>query len=188
MRLTSLPPRAAVSLLAAGLVLAACTGAGSGSPAASVGASTPASAPASAGASSGGSAITLTVSHTAAGDALAGPNGMTLYILTKDSKDTSNCTSGQCAAAWPALKGDGSAVQAGSGISGTWGTATWADGTKQVTHNGQPLYYFVGDSAAGDSNGQGTNGVWFIAPVDASQGGPAAGASESATPKPAPGY
>lgn len=154
MRLTPRRLPAAFSLLA-GALLASCTNAGSGSPAAST-------AP----------AINLTVSHTAAGDALAGPNGMTLYILTKDTSGTSTCTTGACAAAWPALVGDGSAVQAGSGISGTWGTATWADGTKQVTHNGQPLYYFSGDTAAGDSNGQGSGGVWFIAPVGADQGGP----------------
>lgn len=167
MRLTSLRPRAAHSLLAAGLVLAACTNAGSGSP----------------GASTGG-AISLTVSKTAAGDALAGPNGMTLYILTKDTSDTSTCTTGQCATTWPALKGDGSAVQAASGIGGTWETATWPDGTKQVTHNGQPLYYYIGDSAKGDSKGQGSGGVWFIAPVgggaQASQ--PAATTKASATP------
>ena len=59
-------------------------------------------------------------------------------------------------------------------VTGTLGTATWADGTKQVTHNGQPLYYYSGDSAAGDSNGQGSNGVWFIAPVgDTPTTGPA---------------
>jgi predicted lipoprotein with Yx(FWY)xxD motif len=170
MRLTSLRSRAALSLVAAGLVLAACSNAGSGSP----------------GASAGG-ALTVTVSHTAAGDALAGPNGMTLYVLTKDTNNTSTCTSGPCAATWPALIGDGSAVQAGSGISGTWGTATWADGTKQVTHNGQPVYYYTGDSAAGDANGQGTNGVWFIAPVGATPVGPAASqpaASSQATATP----
>lgn len=162
MRLTPLRPRAALSLLAAGLVLAACTNAGAGSP----------------GASAGGT-VSLTVSKTAAGDALAGPNGMTLYILTNDTNDTSTCTSGQCATTWPALKGDGSAVQAGSGITGTWGTATWPDGTKQVTHNGQPLYYYVGDSAAGDAKGQGSGGVWFIAPVGTAPGGPAAGQASS---------
>ncbi|MGZ8563260.1 MAG: COG4315 family predicted lipoprotein [Candidatus Limnocylindria bacterium] len=168
MRLKTYRRPAALSLFAAALLLAACTNAGSGSPGASA-----------------GSALTLTVSHTAVGDALAGPNGMTLYILTKDTDGTSTCTTGPCAATWPALKGDGSAVQAGSGISGTWGTATWADGTKQVTHNGQPVYYYTGDSAAGDSNGQGANGVWFIAPVGSSAttaSQPAANATASATP------
>jgi predicted lipoprotein with Yx(FWY)xxD motif len=168
MRLIPSRPTAALSLVAgAALLLAACTGAGSGSP----------------GASTGGT-LDVTVSHTAAGDALAGANGMTLYILTLDTGGTSTCTTGQCAATWPALKGDGSKVNAGSGVSGTWGTTTWADGTKQVTHNGQPVYYYSGDSAAGDSNGQGTNDTWFIAPVDGSQGGPPSGqASTAPTPK-----
>ena len=158
MHLTSHRPPAAISLIAAGLLLAACTNVGSGSPAAST-----------------GGALELTVSDTAAGDALAGANGLTLYILTSDSDGTSTCTSGECASNWPALEGEGAAVEAGSGISGTWGTATWPDGTKQVTHNGQPLYYYVGDSVAGDATGEGVGGVWFIAPVDATQGGPQAG-------------
>jgi predicted lipoprotein with Yx(FWY)xxD motif len=128
--------------------------------------------------------MNVTVSHTAAGDALAGPNGMTLYVLTLDSAGTSTCTKGPCAATWPAFKGDGSQVTAGSGVSGTWGTATWDDGTKQVTHNGQPVYFYSGDSAPGDSTGQGTNNTWFIAPVDGSQGGPPnSQGSPGATPK-----
>jgi predicted lipoprotein with Yx(FWY)xxD motif len=157
------------------LLLAACQNAGS-SPGASA-------------AASSGASIALTVSHTAAGDALAGPNGMTLYVLTSDgTNNASTCTSGACATTWPALKGDGSQVAAGSGISGSFGTATWADGTKQVTHNGQPLYYYVGDAAPGDANGQGTNGVWFIAPVGSTATQGAASGGASATPYKAPGY
>ena len=172
MRPTPRRPRAILPLVAGtALLLAACQGYGGGSTAPSAAASTAA----------GGEQ--LTVSHTKAGDALAGAGRKTLYILTNDVGGKSTCTSGQCAAAWAALKGDGSAVQAGSGVSGTFGTTTWADGTKQVTHNGQPLYYFIGDSAPGDSNGQGTNGVWFIAPVGATPGGPASGGSN---PTPAP--
>lgn len=168
MRLPPYRPTAVLSLVAgAAVFLAACTGAGSGSPPAS-----------------SGGAMNVTVSHTAAGDALAGPNGMTLYVLTLDVGGKSTCTTGQCAATWPALKGDGSQAIAGSGVSGTWGTTTWADGTKQVTHNGQPVYYYSGDSAAGDSTGQGTNNTWFIAPVDGSQGGPPSSqGSPGATPK-----
>jgi predicted lipoprotein with Yx(FWY)xxD motif len=169
-------PRAILPLIAASaLFLSACATGGA------------ASAPAN-----GAGAIPVTVSRTAAGDALAGPTGMTLYILTLDVGGNSTCTTGQCAATWPALKGDASAVTAGSGVSGTWGTTTWADGTKQVTHNGQPVYYYSGDTAAGDSNGQGSNGTWFIAPVGADQGGPAASQGQgstkpSATPS-LPGY
>ena len=168
MRLIPLRPRAILPLIAASaLLLAACQNAGGGS-----------TAP-----SSGGAAVDLAVSHTGAGDALSGAGGKTLYILTNDVGGTSSCTTGGCATTWPALKGDGSQVQAGAGVSGTFGTTTWADGTKQVTHNGQPLYYFSGDNAAGDSNGQGSGGVWFIAPVGDASASQAAGSSKpSATP------
>jgi hypothetical protein len=47
----------------------------------------------------------------------------------------------------------------------TFGTITRSDGTTQVTYNRMPLYYYSGDSAAGDTNGQGKLGVWFVAPV-----------------------
>jgi predicted lipoprotein with Yx(FWY)xxD motif len=138
------------SIIAAGtLLLAACTqqtGAGSAAP------------------SSGG--IDVTVSHTAAGDALAGAVGMTLYVFKNDTNGSSTCT-GDCAATWPPLLGDGSQVNAGDGVSGTFGTTTRDDGSSQITHGGQPLYYYSGDQAAGDSKGDGIGGVWSIAPVEA---------------------
>jgi hypothetical protein len=46
------------------------------------------------------------------------------------------------------------------------GTSARPDGSTQVTYAGHPLYYFSGDSAAGDAKGQGLNGVWFIATAD----------------------
>jgi predicted lipoprotein with Yx(FWY)xxD motif len=138
------------SLMAAGaLLLAACTpqtGAGSAPP------------------SSGG--IDVTVSHTSAGDALAGAGGMTLYVFKNDTDGTSTCTSG-CATTWPPFLGDGSQVNASDGVTGTFGTTTRDDGSKQITHGGSPLYYYSGDKAAGDSNGEGIGGVWSIAPVGA---------------------
>ena len=42
------------------------------------------------------------------------------------------------------------------------GTLTRDDGTVQVTYNGWPLYHFSGDTAPGDTNGQGLEGVWFL--------------------------
>jgi predicted lipoprotein with Yx(FWY)xxD motif len=47
---------------------------------------------------------------------------------------------------------------------GAFATITRADGTVQVTFNHMPLYYFSGDSVAGDTNGQGTN-TRFVAPL-----------------------
>jgi predicted lipoprotein with Yx(FWY)xxD motif len=57
---------------------------------------------------------------------------------------------------------------AGDGVTGVIGLATQADGSQQVTYDGRPLYYFKGDAAAGDVNGQGVGGVWFAATVDGS--------------------
>jgi predicted lipoprotein with Yx(FWY)xxD motif len=166
MRLASIAATAALSLAAC----SAQPGAGSAPP--SVGAS---AAPST-------SAIQVSVSHTSAGDALAGPNGRTLYIFKNDTNGSSTCTGG-CATKWPPLMGDGTSVVAGAGVSGSFGTTTRDDGSQQVTHNGQPLYYFADDEAAGDAEGDGVGGVWFIAPV-----GDASAGTSAAPSMGAPGY
>ncbi len=138
--------RLASTMAAAALLLAACAqaGSGSGSPSAD--------------------GIEITVSQTSAGDALAGVGGKTLYVFANDTDGTSTCTGG-CADTWPPLTGDRSDVVPGTGVSGTFDTTTRDDGSTQITHNGQPLYYYSGDEAAGDAKGDGIGGVWSIAPV-----------------------
>lgn len=156
--------RMATLILAAGLALAACTTA-----------TTP--APAAGGA--GGVAI-ATGNSAALGVFLTGAGGKTLYILTKDTATASSCA-GTCATNWPALTVPaGGTATAGSGVTGTFSTFARADGTTQVAHNGMPLYYFAGDTKAGDTNGQGSGGVWFVATPEG--GGPPAGGSPSAAP------
>ncbi|MHB9034286.1 MAG: hypothetical protein ACYC6L_14710 [Anaerolineae bacterium] len=93
---------------------------------------------------------------------LTDSKGMSVYLYTKDTSGVSNCT-GNCATNWPPLTVPaGTQPTAGSGVTGTLGTITRADGTLQVTLNGAPLYYFVQDKAAGEMNGQGVNGIWFL--------------------------
>lgn len=86
----------------------------------------------------------------------AGENGFTVYIFTMDVVDSgeSACT-GDCLEAWPALTvPDGTEPTAGAGITGELGTIIRADnGETQVTYNGLPLYFYVGDQAAGDVTG-----------------------------------
>jgi predicted lipoprotein with Yx(FWY)xxD motif/plastocyanin len=115
------------------------------------------------------------------GPLVVGEGGRTLYLFTKDSGGRSVCT-GECAANWPpfTLEG-GEEASPGPGVTGSIGTTTRDDGTTQVTYDGAPLYYFAGDTKAGDVNGQGINGVWFVVPPSGSGASPAAG---SAAPAP----
>ena len=57
----------------------------------------------------------------------------------------------------------GSTPVAGSGVAGTLATIPRDDGTLQVTYRGVPLYFFSGDTAAGDTKGHHTN--WSLVPA-----------------------
>lgn len=157
--------RSIVGLAAVSLLLAACSTAGSTSASASASASASSSAAsASASAStpaSGGGATAINVADSALGQVLTDQAGRTIYRFTPDSANTSTC-SGGCAENWPAVTVSGSAPTAGSGVTGQIGTMTRDDGTTQVTVNGFPVYYFAGDTAAGQTNGQGVGGKWFV--------------------------
>ena len=92
---------------------------------------------------------------------LVAANGMTLYIFDNDEPSVSNCYDG-CAVNWPPLVADGDPV-AGDGVSGVLGVTDRTDGTRQVTYNGMPLYFWINDSAPGDTTGHGVNNVWWVA-------------------------
>jgi predicted lipoprotein with Yx(FWY)xxD motif len=107
-------------------------------------------------------AATVMVSQNATlGSFLVDSKGMTLYLYTNDTPGTSTC-SGGCATNWPPLLTNGAPI-AGQGVNAAMlGITTRADGTTQVTYNSWPLYYFAGDSAAGDTNGEGKGSVWYV--------------------------
>jgi predicted lipoprotein with Yx(FWY)xxD motif len=99
------------------------------------------------------------------GDVLVGPNGRTLYIFTKDTKNTSNCYD-TCATNWPPLLTD-LPPQAATGIKNNLiGTTKRTDGKMQVTYAGMPLYYWAKDKAPGDMTGQNVGEVWFVVQPD----------------------
>jgi outer membrane biosynthesis protein TonB len=67
------------------------------------------------------------------------------------------------------------------------GTSKRADGTTQVTYNGHPLYRFVKDQNAGETNGQGVTafgGSWFAVTVGGNQAGHQSSSKASAQPSP----
>jgi predicted lipoprotein with Yx(FWY)xxD motif len=148
------------------------------------GGATPAAsqAPAATAAASGaaGTAFTVDIAHDAKlGDHLTGKDGKTLYILTKDTPGVSTCTDA-CAGTWPPFTlASGETVVAGTGVTGTLGTLKRPDGSMQVTYDNRPVYYFGGDSAAGDVNGQGTGGVWFVVTQAGQPGGSGAPAESN---------
>jgi len=121
---------------------------------------------ASASASSGGSAETVDLKSLSGipGMALVDEDGKALYLWEADKNGTSTC-SGPCAAAWPPVTTTGAPL-AGSGVDkALLGTVKRADGTEQVTYNGHPLYYYVGDTAAGMAKGQGSKDFgasWYV--------------------------
>ena len=99
--------------------------------------------------------------NAALGSFLVDSNGMTLYAYANDTANTSTCTA-VCSTNWPPLLTLG-APTAGTGVTASLlGTTTRADGTVQVTYNSLPLYYFSGDKAPGDTNGEGVKNLWAV--------------------------
>jgi predicted lipoprotein with Yx(FWY)xxD motif len=98
------------------------------------------------------------------GDHLVGPNGHTLYLFEKDTSSTSTCT-GACAAEWPPLVTTGPPTAGGAVDADLLGTTERPDGTMEVTYAGHPLYYYVSDTAPGDTAGQGVDAFgaeWYV--------------------------
>ena len=164
-----------VSLLAAGgtlaLLVAACSsGSSSGTGAGGGGAGTtgPASSGSmSAGSTSSGAGTMVTTANGTAGTYLTDGSGRTLYLWMADKNGKSTC-SGSCAAVWPPLTTKAAPAAGGSAKAADLGTVARSDGTKQVTYNGHPLYYYASDSKPGDITGEGNNGFgakwWIVAP------------------------
>ena len=100
---------------------------------------------------------------------LTNAQGMTLYYRTSDSG--SSVCSGGCASAWPPILVTGSATPtSATSLPGQLSVSTNANG-KQVEYNGHPLYTYSGDSAPGQTNGQGFGGVWFAVTTALAPGG-----------------
>ena len=156
------------------LFIAACgssTTSGSG-PYGSGSTTSPATPPPTTGGSSA-SAVIHTAAVTVKGQSemvLTNAQGMTLYYFTPDSATQSACT-GACAQAWPPLLFAGSGGPTSStSLSGKLSAQTDANGN-QVEYNGHLLYTYSGDTAPGQTNGEGLLGKWFVAtPTLALQG------------------
>lgn len=112
-----------------------------------------------------GSANVTIASKPSVGSFLTDASGKTLYFFTKDVDGVSTCTDG-CSTNWPVFFEESLTV--GSGLeTKNFGTITRADGQKQTTYKGWPLYHFAKDETAGDTKGNGAvNNTFFVATPD----------------------
>jgi|SRR6476646_8620054 len=147
-----------ISLLAGGvllqlavLALAGCGGGGSSS-----GSSGPPK-------TQSGKSATVGVSNEGLGKILVNSQGRTVYLFSRDSGTTSQC-SGACAVNWPPLRVTGKPTIGSGATASLIATTTRSNGAKQVTYNGHPLYLFKEDAKPGDTNGEGITafgGSWY---------------------------
>lgn len=99
-------------------------------------------------------ATVATTKNAELGQILVDGRGRTLYLFLKDRGPTSSC-SAECAKVWPSFT-TSAAPKPGTGATASLlGTTTRSDGTKQVTYNGHPLYYYVADKHSGQTTGEG---------------------------------
>jgi predicted lipoprotein with Yx(FWY)xxD motif len=113
------------------------------------------------------------------GDILTTKDGMTVYGFKNDMNGESSCVDG-CASAWPPVMVDSEQLPSGMD-SDVFAVITRPDGTYQLKAGDWPLYTFMGDSSAGQTNGQGTGGVWFVVKPDGSLNEGDAAAADSSS-------
>jgi len=159
--------------LAISLTLAAC---GSSSKGSSSSATTSAAPAASSSSAASPQAVKTAANSTLGSTVLVNSQGLTLYHLSGERAGHFLCT-GACESAWPPI----SASATSSAISAL-AAVKRPDGAAQLAYNGEPLYTFSGDKAAGEANGQGIKadgGTWSAVTTGASASSSSGSASSS---------
>ncbi len=102
----------------------------------------------------------------AAGSVLVGDGGLTLYLFSADRHGSSSCY-GACAQTWSPYRSHGGKPKGDALLRGvSVGSILRKDGSYQVTLDGDPLYFYVGDRNPGDAKGNGLvefGGTWLPA-------------------------
>ncbi len=117
------------------------------------------------GASAGSAPATIATRHTALGTFLVA-GGHTLYLFEADGRNQSTCT-GPCAGTWPPLTTTGRPL-AGPGVKASLLGTIARGSTRQVTYAGHALYFYSGDTKAGETNSQNLKlfgAKWFVVSV-----------------------
>ena len=129
----------------------------------------------------GAAASAISVKQTSLGQTLVDANGRTLYLFEADRPNVSTLSAaGQ--AVWPPFTATTKPKALSGAVAGRIGTVTQSGGGSQVTYNGHPLYYYVGDHSPGQTTGQGLDqfgALWYVL-------GPGGNALTSSPTTPAP--
>ena len=111
-----------------------------------------------------GATITVKAGASDYGRILVDGKGYALYAFTRDGLGRSQCA-GECARAWPPYIARGTVRPGAGAAAGQLGVTRRADGRRQVTFGGRPLYYYVGDRRPGQvlcQNVSEYGGLWLI--------------------------
>jgi predicted lipoprotein with Yx(FWY)xxD motif len=100
-------------------------------------------------------ATAVSTAKTGLGKVIVNSRGRTLYLFEKDKRGRSAC-SGACAAYWPPLIARGKPVATGGAKQSLIGTIKRANGARQVTYAGHPLYTYLLDTRRGQTRGEGS--------------------------------
>lgn len=106
---------------------------------------------------------------------VADASNRALYYVEGDM-DGSKCT-GVCKETWPPVLVEMASPGTSGALTGAVATVERADGGRQATYNGHPLYRYAGDAASGRTAGNGVQDQWGQWSALAADG--------SALPKPA---
>ena len=110
------------------------------------------------------SRASVATAKTGLGRIVVDGRGHTLYLFEKDRRGRSAC-SGACATYWPPLLTHGKPIAGGGARQSLLGVIRRADGTRQVTYAGHPLYRFALDARCGQTKGEGLDdfgGGWYV--------------------------
>ena len=106
----------------------------------------------------------MATAETDLGTVLVNAEGLTLYAFTPDTEGVPTCTA-DCAEAWPPALVQGE-PNYGDLDPSVFSLVENPEGGQQLKAGDWPLYTFAGDSAPGDTNGQGQGDVWYVVAPD----------------------
>lgn len=165
--------RSIVAVVGAVLVLAACSSSSKSSSSASsssaVASSTASSASSAASAAVAAYAKTVTIQgvklaqNSKVGKSIIVTDaGLTVYLFAPDGTSKTSTVPAAIQQNWPAVEAPQNLTTTGLDPTGKVAVGQLGNGKTQLMWNGHLLYTFSGDAAAGDANGQGLGGNWFV--------------------------